>query len=50
MNSLDPLSLFAYLSIIVLVWIPYGLHGKRRSSRSRALLADARRTGMGEPP
>jgi thioredoxin reductase (NADPH) len=50
MNGTDSISLLAYLGVILLVWIPYGLRRRRRSSASLAALAESERTGMGEPP
>jgi thioredoxin reductase (NADPH) len=50
MSAIEPLSLLTYLGILLLVWVPYGVHRKRRSARSRALLAESHSTGMIEPP
>jgi len=50
MSAIDSLSILAYLGILLLVWIPYGVRSKRQSARNRALLADSHSTGMIEPP
>jgi len=50
MSEIDPLSLLAYLGILALVWVPYGLHRRRRSAKARALLEESRRAEMLEPP
>jgi len=50
MNTLDPQAILTYLGILLLVWIPYGIQRRRRSARSRALLAESQSTGMIEPP
>jgi thioredoxin reductase (NADPH) len=43
-------SLLIYLGLIALIWIPYGLHRRRRSERSRASLEAAGASGLMEPP
>jgi hypothetical protein len=37
----DSLSVLVYVSALLLVWVPYGLHRKRRDAKSRALLEDS---------
>jgi thioredoxin reductase len=44
------LSVLIYLAVLFLVWVPYGLHRRRRSERSRAVLDEARKSGFAEPP
>jgi thioredoxin reductase/ferredoxin len=49
MAGTEPLQILIYLSALVLVWIPYGLHRRRRSARSRNLLQESRLLGLMEP-
>jgi len=49
-NLSDYFSAVAYVALLVLVWIPYGVRRRRRSQRNLALLDEARRSGLHEPP
>ena len=45
----DPLSILIYLGALLLVWIPYGIARRARSTRSRAVLAESTEAGLLEP-
>jgi thioredoxin reductase len=45
----DSLSVLVYVSALLLVWVPYGLHRKRRDAKSRAILEDSVQAGLMEP-
>ncbi|HEY8154307.1 MAG TPA: NAD(P)-binding domain-containing protein [Myxococcota bacterium] len=49
MAGTDPLHFVIYLSVLLLVWVPYGLSRRRRSARSRSVLRESRELGLLEP-
>jgi len=49
-NLSEHISAVAYIALLALIWIPYGLRRKRRTERSLAVLEEARNAGLHEPP
>jgi thioredoxin reductase/ferredoxin len=49
-NLSEHISAVAYIALLVLIWIPYGLRRKRRTERSLSVLEGARSAGLHEPP
>jgi thioredoxin reductase len=43
------LSILVYLSALLLVWVPYGLHRRRRGRAARIVLGESRASGLMEP-
>jgi thioredoxin reductase len=46
----DQFPVLIYLGLLLLVWVPYGVRRRRSSARSRAVLDEARASGLFEPP
>jgi thioredoxin reductase/Pyruvate/2-oxoacid:ferredoxin oxidoreductase delta subunit len=49
MSFSDSLLSLVYLSVLLLVWVPYGLHRRRRTALSLEILEQSRREGLMEP-
>jgi thioredoxin reductase len=49
MTAVDQVSLLVYVSALLLVWVPYGLHRRRRANRARAVLTESKQSGLMEP-
>ena len=45
----EDLSFLVYVSALLLVWVPYGLHRRRRGRAARSVLAESRAAGLMEP-
>jgi thioredoxin reductase/ferredoxin len=49
MAGAEPMHWMIYLAVLLLVWAPYGWARRRRSVRSRAVLAESVELGLAEP-